>query len=365
VPPTRQQKVLAFASLLGAAAIGAAAAVALTSGGSASPRAQGSPSPAPPASAAPSPTPSPSPSPSPTLPPLDVQALRSAPVPALCGHPAGTLVNGHLPGTPAGEAGVELRQTAFGDLNADGVAEGVAVLSCAQGNTVVRTVHVYRNPLAYVGAVDAGATLKRPIAITGVRVASGMVEVSARYPGEDDPRCCPTGYVVQRFRLDGSTAKLQPPVGVSPAARLTGDGWGTIRAGATYAELARATGLPVTISSLDDPNVDTAPCTYVHLSDGEADFAIMGGEGKVRAVVFSKPGVLSKSGVGVGSTEQQVLAVYGSRATRARNEYTDIQDVIVQAGPGRVVRFEFDDQHRVGQMHGGEASHALLIEGCA
>ena len=61
-----------------------------------------------------------------------------------------TLVDGHLPGTPPGEAGVVLRETAFGDLDGDGRAEGVAVISCTQGTTVVRTVHVYRNPLAYV-----------------------------------------------------------------------------------------------------------------------------------------------------------------------------------------------------------------------
>jgi hypothetical protein len=299
------------------------------------------------------------------MPAFDRLALRRAPVPSLCGHPAGALVDGHLPGTPPGEAGVELRETAFGDLNGDGRAEGVAVLSCTQGTTVVRTVHVYRNPLAYLARVDAGATLGRPIAITDVRVASGLVEVSARYPDKDDPRCCPTGYVVQRFRLQGSAMKLQPPIGGSRTARLTGDGWSTIRAGATYAELARATGLPVTIVSLDDPKVDTAPCTYVELGGSFTGFSIVGGAGKVRAVVFSKPGVLSKSGVGVGSTEQQVLTAYGSRAQRVSNEYTPIQDVVVQAGAGHVVRFEFDEQHVVKDMHGGETEFAMLAEGCA
>jgi hypothetical protein len=225
-------------------------------------------------------------------------------------------------------------------------------------------VHVYQNPLAYVGRADAGTTLPKPIAITGVKVANGVVEVAARYPGDDDPRCCPKGYVVQRFRLVGTGLKLEPPVGVARTARLTGDGWGTVRVGVTYAELARATGLPVVITSIDDPDVEKAPCTYVQLV-GADSFGLVGGEGKVRAVTFEKPGVLSKSGVGVGSTEQQVLAVYGSRAQRSPNEYSPIQDVVVAAGTGRVVRFEFDDQHRVGTMHGGETDFALLAEGCA
>jgi hypothetical protein len=291
--------------------------------------------------------------------------MRHAPVPALCGHPAGTLVDGHLPGTPPGEAGVALRETAFGDLNGDGLAEAVAVLSCTQGSTVVRTVHVYKNPLGYLARVDAGATLGKPISLTGVRVTNGLVEVSARYPGKDDPRCCPKGYVVQRFKLEGTTMKLQPPTGGSRTARLTGDGWSTIRIGATYAEVARATGLPVTLASIDDPNVETAPCTYVYVGGEFPDFSIVGGQGRVRAVVFSKPGVLSKSGVGVGSTEQQVLTAYGARAQRVSNEYTPIQDVVVQAGAGRVLRFEFDEQHVVKDMHGGETDYAMLVEGCA
>jgi hypothetical protein len=283
----------------------------------------------------------------------------------LCGHRPGTLVNGHLPGTPPGEAGVELHDTAFGDLNGDGKVEGVAVISCSENNLVVRTVHVYRSPLAYLARVDAGATLGKPIAITDVRVTGGVVEVSARYPDKDDPRCCPTGYVVQRFRLVGAAMKLLPPTGGSRTARLTGDGWSTIRTGATYAELARATGLPVTIVSLDNPDVEAAPCTYVELGGDFPGFSIVGGTGRVRAVVFSKPGVVSRSGMGVGSTEQQVLTAYGARAQRVKNEYSDIQDVVVQAGPNRVVRFEFDEQHKVKDMHGGETDYAMLVEGCA
>jgi hypothetical protein len=363
VPPTRQQKLLAFSSLAVVAAIGTTAGLMLVGGGSSTPHAATSTSPSP--SPSRSPVASPSPSPSPTMPAFDRLALRRAPVPSLCGHPAGTLVDGHLPGTPPGEAGVQLGDTAFGDLDGDGQAEGVAVIGCALGTTVVRTVHVYRNPLAYVARADAGATLGKPIAITGVRVTAGVLEVSARYPDKDDAACCPTGYVVQRFRLQSGTMKLQPPIGGSRTARLTGDGWSTIRVGATYAELARATGLTVTISSLDDPNVDTAPCTYVELGGTFPGFSIVGGAGKVRAVVFSKPGVFSKSGVGVGSTEQQVLTAYGSRAQRVTNQYSPIQDVVVQAGPGHVVRFEFDDQHVVKDMHGGETQFAMLVEGCS
>src|SRR5689334_19447305 len=120
----------------------------LTHGDSTTPRAAASAAPSPTPSPAPAPVPSPSASPSAAA--LDALAMRRAPVPSLCGQRAGTLVNGHLPGTPPGEAGVELRQTSFGDLDGDGQAEAVAVLSCTQGSTVVRTVHIYRHPLAYV-----------------------------------------------------------------------------------------------------------------------------------------------------------------------------------------------------------------------
>lgn len=60
-----------------------------------------------------------------------------------------------------------------------------------------------------------------------------------------------------------------------------------------------------------------------------------------------------------------MLAAYGDRAERVQNTYGPIDDVVVAAGNGRIVRFEFDESRVVHSMHAGETEYAALIEGCA
>lgn len=75
--------------------------------------------------------------------PVTEADLLSAPVPADCQHPAGTLVNGHLPGIAHGDGTMGLAWLdggrpasdllASGDLNGDGRDDAAAVLYCDAG----------------------------------------------------------------------------------------------------------------------------------------------------------------------------------------------------------------------------------------
>ena len=118
--------------------------------------------------------------------------------------------------------------------------------------------------------------------------------------------------------------------------------------------------------TLDDGELPGLPAGEgdVQVLEGDLDGDVVGGAGRVRAVVFGAPGILSKSGVGVGSTEAEVLGTYGS-ASRVPNTYGSVEDVLVPAGAGRSLRFEFDEDRRVCRMHAGETDYALLVEGCA
>lgn len=369
---------LALLAVVLAGAAGAGTVLAVQAAGSdgpsrpvtaASPDAGPSVSPTP--SSSPSPARSASPSASPTssptrvaVPALDVAALRRAPVPSLCGHPAGRLVDGHLPGTPRGEGGVELSDTSFGDLDGDGVVEGAALVSCSQGNSVETSVHLYRSGLRPLGQVEHDQGLDDPFAATSVRITGRRLQVAGRSYDSDDARCCPSGLLVRRFRLRGSTVSLAPPPGLDDDAVLTGDGLGSVRVGDLYLELGRATGLRISLDSLEDGQPEDASCAYVGVGDSDA-VSVMGGSGKVRAVVVSGRGVRSRSGIGVGDTEAEVLRAYGDRADRVPNEYVDVDDVVVAAGPGRILRFEFDEDHVVTTVHAGEVEFASLVEGCA
>jgi pimeloyl-ACP methyl ester carboxylesterase len=85
--------------------------------------------------------------------PVTLADLASAPVPSLCEHPAGTLVNGRLPGIPENQGTVELRPTlaggpgyAFGDLTGDSVRDAAVVVDCDQGGVPwPESVQLYRS----------------------------------------------------------------------------------------------------------------------------------------------------------------------------------------------------------------------------
>ncbi|MCA1601708.1 MAG: hypothetical protein LC776_08730, partial [Acidobacteria bacterium] len=95
----------------------------------------------PPAVPSPSP-PSPSPNKASHLRERIIQLYR-APVPSLCDHPAGTLVDGSLPGISEVDGYVALRAkqspqqaenlVSFGDLTGDGSIDAAAVFGCSQG----------------------------------------------------------------------------------------------------------------------------------------------------------------------------------------------------------------------------------------
>ena len=293
---------------------------------------------------------------------MTAAALRRAPVPPLCGHPAGRLVDGRLQSSADG--GAELSDTSVGDLDGDGVVEAVAMVSCSRGNSFENSVHLYRSGLRLLATVDHAQGLDSQFAASSVRITGGRLHVAGYSYDDDDANCCPSGMLVRRFQLRGSTVGLSPAPGLTNEAVLTGDGWGNVRVGDPYMELARATGLRISLDTLEYVPAEEASCVYVGLGDNE-DVGVMGGEGKVRAVVFSSPGVKSRSGVGVGDTEAEVLRTYAGRAERVANEYVGVEDVVVPAGPGRILRFEFTEDRVVSTMHAGEVDYAALIEGCA
>lgn len=76
--------------------------------------------------------------------PVTINDLLSAPVPAVCTHEAGQLVNGAQPDIPANHGSMELAWlhrgskartsfTALGDLNGDGIADAATLLNCFAG----------------------------------------------------------------------------------------------------------------------------------------------------------------------------------------------------------------------------------------
>lgn len=136
---------------------------------------------------------------------LDASDLLSVPVPSLCEHPAGRLVDGSLPGIPEHDGivqlGVRVRPTrqedlvAFGDLTGDGVSDAAAVIVCHRGGVAWGdSVQLYKSDLSRLGGVtltdisrEQGRDAVYEIAIRDARVA---VKWTANR--NSDSGCCPT-----------------------------------------------------------------------------------------------------------------------------------------------------------------------------
>lgn len=157
--------------------------------------------PTPVASKKPAPAPSKKPAPAPKPQPkatLSAEAMLTAPVPSLCGQPAGTLVDGRLPGiAPARVQIAQLdgarRTESFHTFTAEGKTYGALVIQCDNGGVPwAQRVVVYDANVKVVGAIAFDALLGdgRQV-VVGATVTEGGVRYAVDGTRADgDPACC-------------------------------------------------------------------------------------------------------------------------------------------------------------------------------
>jgi hypothetical protein len=181
----------------------------------------------------------------------DLVQLASARVPPMCDHPAGTLVDGSLPGIPAGEGGVDVgAPLAVGDVTGDGVPEAAVVATCTHGGVSWPSqVVIYTAGPTLVGAVDLGSLTRRAqrATVESLTFADGHFVVSWLTNQEGDLDCCPTREVTATITVvDGkplpsevvdqdrppsagsgacSTTSFREDTGLSTENAICADGW--------------------------------------------------------------------------------------------------------------------------------------------
>lgn len=188
---------------------------------------QGAPdaTPAPAASVTPSKTVTPSATVA-ALPPLTLDDLRTAAVPSACEHPAGTLVDGMLPGIPRENGIVQLKSTspylgdadpaAFVAFNPQPAAAGlaaVAVLECDQGGvTWPDQIVAYNHSLEVIGSFPLMDFTGGPNERTsGIAWADGAVTVDWTAFRALEPSCCGTLPASGVVTADGDVATMTVP----------------------------------------------------------------------------------------------------------------------------------------------------------
>lgn len=160
-------------------------------------------------------------SPTATAAAVTVRDLLSAPVPELCRHEPGALVDGQLPhqDSAPGHVGIAEKPKpdtgywmVLGDVTGDGVDDGALVTACDAGgaHSWPATVQLYSAGRTWLGGVDLGElTHGGNEVVTVLSIANGMVHVSWVTQGSHAAPCCGPGHMTGDLRWDGSKVLVE------------------------------------------------------------------------------------------------------------------------------------------------------------
>jgi hypothetical protein len=148
-----------------------------------------------------------------------MEGLMSAPVPELCRHQAGNLVNGRLPQQDPSQGyvmithqpGTDSPMVAFGDLNGDGVNDGAMVTACTAGGVGwPATIQLYTAGPTRLGGVDlSNVTHGGRESVTDISISDAAVHVSWLTQGPGEPACCGTVKMAGDMRVKGSDVVME------------------------------------------------------------------------------------------------------------------------------------------------------------
>jgi hypothetical protein len=151
---------------------------------------------------------------------VTLQDLLFAPVPGLCQHDPGNLVNGQLPPQDShpGQVMIAKRTTqsdnsykvAFGNLTGDGNTDAAMVTDCTAGGVPwLETVQLYTAGPARLGGVNLDDLTHSREVVTDLSITDGVAHVTWLANGPNDAECCPTIKMAADLRWDGSTVSAQ------------------------------------------------------------------------------------------------------------------------------------------------------------
>jgi hypothetical protein len=293
--------------------------------------------------------------------PPDVKSLQLQDVPLrqLClGDTVAIKGNGERVPVDDGEYSAEVVGTTYTDMTGDGREDAIVATSCGYvgGN------HPSASVVLVSSELDGPRQLGDPIEGAAPTVHGNGVVVERPIYTESDAMCCPSGteYAPIVGDDDGwheSTAKQ-----LSADDRATTGRLGALKVGDAYADLAAAVGGSVEIH--DDAETDGS-CVWVTIPTLDADISGLGGDGRLHSLEIDDPAIMTKSGLGIGSTEAEIQGAFPGKITSDDHPYQPGGHYLTfeaEDGSGSAV-FETNGS-TVSRYRIGEPGWTSAIEGC-
>jgi hypothetical protein len=147
------------------------------------------------------------------------------------------------------------------------------------------------------------------------------------------------------------------------SARLTEDGLGPVRIGMTVRQASKALGRPLKPAA--EPDEDERHCYYVYPDVSDDALGFMVSEDRIARVDVYKPGIRTATGVGVGTSEAEVIRRYGGKVRIEPHFYTGPEGhyLIVEPRRGTQILFETDGKC-VTQYRAGKLPEVEYVERC-
>ncbi|HEX7048786.1 MAG TPA: hypothetical protein VF188_01140 [Longimicrobiales bacterium] len=178
----------------------------------------------------------------------------------------------------------------------------------------------------------------------------------------DSSRSGEGGDVVQQERGRAQDEATSAPASFDPSWVVTADGLGPIRIGMSTEEVARALGGAVDVP--DEPG----GCDYILPPTWPQGVAVMMVDGSVARVDVWEGGTATAEGARIGSTEDEIQALYPGRVEVRPHKYTEGHYLIVTppgpTGAERRIVFETDGR-AVERYRAGALPAVEWVEGCS
>lgn len=300
------------------------------------------------------------------LPDVDDFDLAATSVDLLC---PGREANVELSGNPTESMAAAVVQDLSHDLDLDGIPERVVVASC-------RLVGGPVDPEGDVGAVQRPEVEGHLSVVALTAGPEGLAQVGPPFPAGvvhevDESLVAEGAWAVDGTLLttytpltvlDGRLAEGGTGFALSTADPAMPMGLGGLEVGASFAILASNVGGAVTIvESGFGPE-----CVVAHVPGGPEGIRGLGGDGTLASVEITNPDVRTDTGLGVGSSEDEVWFTYADHVAPAHDPADPSRAFLVAAPPdtdGLTAVFDVADG-RVISYRIGEPGWTSALDGC-